>query len=128
MTISQPQPKKTLVFIDSGVSNYQSLVDGLGDDTPWVLLDADQDGVLQMQAALAAYSAVDGYKLDSIHVISHGSMGTLVLGTAVVHQDNLGRYASEWQDMGQALTATGDILLYGCNVGQGIRIHRQVVP
>ena len=114
MTISQSSPKKTLVFIDSGVSNYQSIVDALSDDTPWVLLDADQDGVLQMQSVLMSYS-----ELDSIQVISHGSVGALCLGSTVLSQSNLSDYASQLQDIGKALTQTGDLLLYGCNVAQG---------
>ena len=63
MKTSQSTPKKSVVFIDSRVSNYQTFVDGLGDDTQWVLLHADQDGVLQMQAALATYSAVGESKI-----------------------------------------------------------------
>jgi hypothetical protein len=51
---------KHLVFIDSRVTDYPALVAGLSADTEWALLDEDQDGVVQMQAALAG-SARPGF-------------------------------------------------------------------
>ena len=105
---------KNLVFIDSRVADYQTLIAGLSADTEWVLLEADKDGLLQMQAALAGYS-----DLDAIQIISHGSVGTLYLGSIVLDSSNILDYQRELQAIGSSLTATGDILLYGCNVGQG---------
>lgn len=63
---------KNLVFIDSRVADYQTLISGLSADTEWVLLDADKDGVFQIQAAVAVYR-----DLDSIQIVSHGSVGAL---------------------------------------------------
>ncbi len=40
----------SMVFIDSRVADYQSLIAGLGADSEWMLLDDDRDGVLQVQA------------------------------------------------------------------------------
>jgi hypothetical protein len=105
---------KHLVFIDSRVADFQTLVAGLSADTEWVLLDADQDGVRQMQTALAGYRG-----LDSIQVVSHGTAGTLYLGSTVLDASNLDRYQTALQTIGQSLSATGDLLLYGCNVAQG---------
>jgi Ca2+-binding RTX toxin-like protein len=105
---------KNLFFIDSRVADYQTLVAGLGADSAWVLLDADQDGVLQMQSALANYS-----HLDSIQIVSHGSAGTLYLGSTRLDSANADDYQSQLQTIGSSLTETGDLLLYGCNVGAG---------
>ena len=63
---------KNIFFIDSRVADYQTLIAGLPVDSEWVLLNAEEDGVLQMQNALTGYR-----DLDSIQVISHGSTGTL---------------------------------------------------
>ena len=106
--------KKSVVFIDSRVAGYETLIANLGADTEWYLLDANQDGVDQMQRILTSYSG-----LDSVHVVSHGSTGTLYLGSAVLNSDNMGSYQTQLQAIGASLTDTGDILLYGCNVAQG---------
>lgn len=103
-----------IVFIDSRVADYQLLITNLGTGSDWVLVDGSRDGVLQMQLALAGYS-----KLDSIQVISHGSAGMLYLGSTVLDSSSLVSYQIQLQGIGQSLTATGDILLYGCNVAEG---------
>ena len=105
---------KRFVFIDSRISNYESLIDRQQVDTQWVLLNADQDGLLQMQTALANYSG-----LNAIHVISHGARGTLYLGSTVLDSENLSVNESQLQAIGKSLMETGDLLLYGCNVAQG---------
>ena len=106
--------KHHIVFIDSRVNDIQSLIAGLGPDTQWVMVDANQDGIAQMQAALAGLSG-----LDSIQVVSHGSVGTLVLGTTVLNASSLGSYETQLKAIGTSLSATGDLMLYGCNVAQG---------
>jgi Ca2+-binding RTX toxin-like protein len=105
---------KNIFFIDSRVAGYETLIAGLSADTEWYLLDANEDGVDQMQRILAGYS-----DLDSVQVISHGSAGTLYLGSTVLNGDNLTSYQTQLQAIGSSLTETGDILLYGCNVAQG---------
>ncbi len=105
---------KRFVFIDSRISNYESLIDRQQVDTQWVLLDADQDGLLQMRTALADYSG-----LDAMHVISHGAPGTLYLGSTVLDSENLSANKGQLQAIGKSLTEAGDLLLYRCNVGQG---------
>lgn len=101
---------KNTVFIDSRVQNRQTIVDSLTDDTQWVLLNSDQDGVWQMRAEYTG--------LNLIQIISHGSVGSVYLGGTVLKQSNLSSHRSSLQAIGSSLTASGDILLYGCNVGQ----------
>ena len=105
---------RNLVFIDSRVADYQALVARLDASTDWVLIDSVSDGVLQMQNALFGY-----HDLDSIQIVSHGSTGTLYLGSTVLDAANLGCYQTSLQTIGQALAETGDLLLYGCNVAAG---------
>lgn len=103
---------KNIVFIDSRVAGYESMIGRLGADTEWILLNADEDGILQMERALKDYRA-----LDAIHVISHGSMGTLYLGNTILSSHNLQGYRGALSNIGASLTDGGDILLYGCSVG-----------
>ncbi len=72
----------TLVFVDPAVDDYQSLLDGLADrkddgssELQVVLFDADRDGVEQMTEVLGGYR-----NLSAVHVLSHGSSGSLQLG------------------------------------------------
>ena len=107
-------PTKSVLFIDSRVSNYQSFIDGLTEPTEVFVLDGASDGLAQMATYLYGRTGI-----DAIHVISHGSVGTLYLGSTVLDGGNLANYQSQLASIGSALTVTGDILLYGCNVAQG---------
>src|SRR5574343_1442389 len=104
----------SFVFIDSRVADYQSIVAGLGANYNYAILALDKNGILQMQETLAGYS-----NLDSIHVISHGSEGALYLGSEILNQDSFFHYEKELKSIGASLSDSGDLLLYGCNVGQG---------
>ena len=57
--------------------------------------------------------------LDAIHIVSHGDVGELSLGSTKLNQNTLNSYANgliTWRD---SITDNGDILLYGCNVAEG---------
>ena len=105
---------KNIVFIDSRVAGYETLIASLSADSEWHLLDAAQDGLDQMQRVLEGCTG-----LDSIHIVSHGASGTLYLGSTVLNSNNLGSYQTQLQTIGSRLDATGDILLYGCDVALG---------
>jgi Ca2+-binding RTX toxin-like protein len=103
------------VFVDARVQNYDLLLTSLAPDTHVVILDSTQDGLTQIAQALEGVT-----DLDAIHLISHGSEGTLYLGNSVVTSDNLYRYMSDLAIIGAALSNGGDILLYGCDVASGL--------
>ena len=106
---------RNIIFFDQGVVNYETLIADLPTDSVWFLLNSEQDGIEQMQAVLTDYS-----DLDAIHIISHGSEGSIVLGATVLNSENLVAYSESLAAIGTSLTATGDILLYGCDVAQGV--------
>jgi uncharacterized delta-60 repeat protein len=106
---------KSIVFVDSRVANYKSLIDSLTEPAEVFVLDGASDGLTQMADRLYGRTGI-----DAIHVISHGSVGALYLGSTVLDGDNLASYQSQLAGIGSALSETGDILLYGCNVAQGV--------
>lgn len=109
MTIS------TAVFIDRRVSTLQPQLSGLDARTTLTqVLQADQNGLSQMRDALAGLSG-----LEAIHIISHGNAGALQLGNLWLTGSNLSNHTASLSTLGQSLLPTGDVLLYGCNVGQG---------
>jgi hypothetical protein len=63
---------------------------------------------------------------SSIQIISHGSAGAITIGSTVLTSNNLLQYQLQLDNIGHALTDSGDLLLYGCNVGSG-DIGRQFV-
>ena len=109
---------KKMVFIDSRVSDYKSLIMQLDPGTRCQVLDANLDGVAQIASALSGQS---GY--DSIQIISHGSPGFMTIGNTKLDRASLSQYVTQLSGIGHALTGNGDLLLYGCNIGAGAEGH-----
>jgi len=103
-----PSQTRHIFFIDARVADYETLIGGLPADSAWFVLDAEQDGIAQMQSMLADYSG-----LDSIQIISHGAPATLYLGSTVLSSENLAQYQTALGAMGNSVTETGEMLLYG---------------
>jgi hypothetical protein len=104
----------SLLFVDPRVADYQSLLVDLSADVEVFVLNAEEDGVLQMALFLEGRS-----NLEAIQVLSHGSSGSLLLGSTSLTHDNLTKYDKVLEKIGNSLSESGDILLYGCNVAQG---------
>jgi len=103
-----------IVFIESNVADYQTLLNGVNPSAEVHILDASQDGLALMAQILSGRSGV-----DAIHIISHGSEGSVGLGTLNLSAQNLGDHAADLAIIGGALDANADILLYGCSVAAG---------
>lgn len=113
-TASSDAILKEVAFVDTSVSNYQTLVNSISPNMEVVLIDGSKDGLQQMVDWAATHS---GY--EAVHILSHGSNGELELGTTQITAQNITSHSAELQALGQALTTNGDILLYGCNVANG---------
>ena len=115
--------KRQLIIIDSQVNDWQRLANTVSTDSLLLILDSSSDGLTQISDYLTALSATAGSEdfapLQSIHILSHGSAGTLLLGSSTLTGNNLSLYSSQLTSIGKSLTETGDILLYGCDVAQG---------
>ena len=78
-----------------------------------ILLDPTRDGVTQISEALQGRSGI-----DAIHILSHGGKGVVELGATLLSETNIDQYADLLAGWGTALSEQGDILLYGCSVGE----------
>jgi len=103
-----------IVFIESNIADYQTLLNGITPGAKVHILDAASDGLVQMAGILAGRSGI-----DAIHILSHGAEGSVQLGSLNLRMQNLQAYATELQTIGSALTQNADILLYGCDVAKG---------
>ena len=111
------QQTHEIVFVDTGVENYQALVDDLLNNADSnrnievVLLDSDRNGIEQISEALQNQ---DG--LDAIHIISHGSDGSIQLGNSNLDAEALSENYLKISLWANAFSESGDILIYGCNL------------
>jgi VCBS repeat-containing protein len=105
--------RKEIVFIDSGVDDYQTILNNVDPSFSTYLIDAQQDGFIQMQNILQKQNDV-----DAIHIIGHASAGQVVLGSAVLNAETLNAQSDNLRVIGSALSNEGDILFYGCNLAQ----------
>ncbi|MDH1252721.1 Ig-like domain-containing protein [Comamonas thiooxydans] len=104
--------RQEVVFVDSNIKDYQQLVSGLKPDTEVVVLDANKDGLQQIADYLDGRSGI-----DSIHVLSHGKIGQVQLGSDWLDSADLASRSELLNAIGQSIASDGDILLYGCQVG-----------
>ncbi len=113
--VTTPSSRQEIVFIDTVIKDYQTLLQGIDPNIEAVLLDPTQDGIEQMAEILK-----DRTDIDAVHVISHGNQGELYLGTGTLNLASMqDAYADELATIHQALTEDADLLIYGCNFGQG---------
>lgn len=104
-----------VVFIDASVSSTDTNI--LLANTPAgaevVFINGDSDGLTQIANWLQAYD-----NISAIHIISHGDDGNVQLGNTTINNANLSDYTEQLGIIGDALTTDGDILFYGCNLGE----------
>ena len=100
-----------LIFIDSELSDFSSIIENLPVGSTWFKIDGSSDGILEMESIAQNYS-----DLSSIQIVSHGTTGQLTLGSTVLSSSNLTTYESSLAEIGKSLSPSGDILVYGCNV------------
>ena len=72
-----------IFFVDSAVEDYTSIVNnistGRGGASEVVVLDSRADGIEQISTFLASRT-----NLSAIHVVSHGSVGEVQLGSTLL--------------------------------------------
>lgn len=103
-----------VVFIDASLADAQGLAALLPSGVEVVWIDPAADALPQIAGWAVGKS---GY--DTIHIISHGEQGKLLIGNTPIDAAALTAHTAELAHLGEALSATGDILLYGCDIGAG---------
>ena len=107
--------RNEIVFIDTSVAGYETLLTGVKAEATIVLLDPARDGIDQITAFLSHEKNV-----DAIHLVSHGNAGLLQIGTSQVDVLSMATtYAERLAEIGEHLSEGADILVYGCEFGKG---------
>jgi len=103
-----------VVILDSRLPGMAALMDGLHAGTDVWLLDAGSSALVQISGILGQY-----HNLSAVHLLSHGSSGEIYLGAETISASTLVSQSATLSEWGHALSDTGDLLVYGCNVGAG---------
>ncbi|MGE8616178.1 MAG: tandem-95 repeat protein, partial [Achromobacter spanius] len=115
-TATEPvEQRNEVYFIDRTVDEADALAQSLPPGAEVHFIEPGVDGVRFMADTL------DGRQdVDAVHILSHGGAGTLQLGTATLTLESMqGEYREVLTQIGSALSADADVLLYGCDFGQG---------
>ncbi len=117
--LAQSENKKEVVFVDTEVKDYEQIIDGIKTSgnadrqIDIVLLDGEKNGIAQITEALSHYQ-----NLDAVHLITHGSDGSIDFGSDQLNLQTLSQNQEAIKSWGSAFSAKGDFLIYGCNVAQ----------
>lgn len=104
-----------ILFIDSRIANIDSLLAQVDPSYEVVLLNTEEAGLTQIANALQGRSGI-----EALHVLSHGGEGYLQLGRDTVNAAVLEQQATSLGLIASAMTASADILIYGCDVAAGV--------
>ncbi len=116
--VNPQAPVTEVAFVDASAADHEQFVADLnrqreaGRRIDVVVLDSRRDGIAQIGETLAQYQ-----NLDAVHLVTHGSGGSLKLGSTWLSADSLAGYAGDIARWGQSFSAHGDLLLYGCELG-----------
>ncbi|WP_413700515.1 DUF4347 domain-containing protein [Psychromonas sp. KJ10-10] len=104
-----------LIIIDPRTPDYLELVEGVSTDSDSnyliYVLDPDLDGVQQVTDLLTTHS-----DLSAVHLISHGSEGSIQLGSSWLTAENLNQYSQQISSWQNVFSDDADILIYGCDL------------
>ena len=103
-----------LLIIDASVADHQSLLADLPANVTVRVIGKDESGLSVIGEELAK-----GGNFDAIHIVSHGTPGSLTLGSDTIDKNSLSTHSAALQSWAGYLTADADILLYGCDIAQG---------
>ena len=106
---------REIVFVDGALPQLGQLVADIDPDVEIHVLDLRENGVAQMAAVLEGRSGI-----ETVHILSHGREGALVLGGATLDRQSIaGEHAGALATIRDALAPDADLLVYGCDFGAG---------
>ena len=103
-----------LYIIDKYVHDIDTVVSELPKGSEIFYIENDTDGVIQITDALRNYS-----DLDTVHIISKGNIGKIVLGSTILNSDNMSDYQDAVTSWSNSFNENADILFYSCNTADG---------
>ena len=104
---------KEIAVIDTSVKDYTLLADtAVAAGMDIIYMNPENSGVATLVDQLTGQN-----NIDALHIFSHGTPGKVFLGSDTLSLETLPLYKQSLQIISSALNPDGDILLYGCRVG-----------
>ena len=100
-----------LAIIDSRVPHLKQLINGLRKDVALIFVNKNQDVFDALENVL--------FRPSTIHIISHGEPGRLLVANRWIDQEDLYSNESRISAWASGLTGNPEIFLYGCRVAEG---------
>ncbi|MCR6629889.1 MAG: DUF4347 domain-containing protein [Magnetospirillum sp.] len=105
---------REIMFVDQRVAGWEQLVQDARPDVQVVVLDLHRDALTQISETLTGRQGI-----EAIHIVSHGSGGSLDMGNGVVTASALAANSDQVASWRDHLADGADIMLWGCDVGAG---------
>ncbi|MFT8417600.1 MAG: DUF4347 domain-containing protein [Acetobacter sp.] len=106
---------KSVVFVDSRVADWQALTASLPDTVGVVVVAPDRDGMALVSQVLSEY-----HDLQSVNFLTYGQPGEAELGSSSINAATVMAGSTQVTGWGDSLASGGQILFWGCDVGQGV--------
>jgi Domain of unknown function (DUF4347) len=105
-----------LILIDSQIPDLQQLYKQWGEvpNTHVRTLDSRANGLDDISKLVSEYR-----NLKTIHLITHGKEGSILLGDQIYDASSITRHYSILTNISNALAKDGELYFYGCDVGKG---------
>lgn len=113
---STPLHRKSFVFVDAHLEDLETLSMHFPHETKVCLLKSDENLLTQIATQLEGHSNV-----AIIHLITHGRSGEILLGKNGVSLETLPLYGKELLTISSAMSESGELFLYGCEIAHGTR-------
>lgn len=107
---SRPEGRQA-AFIDTGLSDWGTLVAGLPHDVEPVLLSGEIDAITEIRDWTLGRQ---GY--SALHLFTHGSPGRLHFQSGVVGVGNVDDFEEQLKSIKNSLAPDADLLIYACRV------------
>ncbi|MEI7427468.1 MAG: Ig-like domain-containing protein, partial [Betaproteobacteria bacterium] len=108
------QHSNEILFVDTTVAGYQTLINDSRSGVDIYLLDNNQNPWSQMTDVLSHYQNV-----SAVHIVSHGAAGEIIIGDKPYGVTQLDGFSAELATWQNHMNANADILLYGCDIASG---------
>ena len=109
-----PSGAPEMVFISDDIIGFEMIAAAARPRHGVVILDHRRDGLAQIVDTLRGRP-----ELGAIHLITHGEVGKINLGTRLLDATAVDGARDELSGVRRALGGRGDFLIYGCNVADG---------
>ncbi len=100
-----------LIIIDADLPDKHLFKAAQASDTVVVEIDRHSDGLDQLVDVLSQFEG-----LQSLHILSHASEGTIFLGDAPITEQTLRQHPAIFATFDAAMADGGDVLFYGCDL------------